>query len=138
MYFAFFRRMRRPFCVRSCEYIYMISFKYMYTLIFSANNRKFNSTWIKENPWLRYSVSCDGVFCVYCVLFGVKRLEAKEKSFISTPVRDWSIFFLNMCQDIFPHLRNTTGVLMQLSIFCLYCKIQERIPRVLFSVKMML
>ena len=61
-------------------------------LSFSANKRRFNSTWIKENPWLRYSVSSDGVYCVYCVLFGARRSDVKEKSFISTPIRYWSNF----------------------------------------------
>ena len=32
--------------------------------------RKLNLTWLVNNKWLRYSVSRDFVWCVYCVLFG--------------------------------------------------------------------
>ena len=33
---------------------------------------KYNQQWEVEYPWLRYSVSKDAAFCVYCVIFGDK------------------------------------------------------------------
>ena len=54
-------------------------------LSFSANKRRFNSAWFKENPWLRYSVSSDWVYCEYFVLFGVKRSDVKKKVFHFNP-----------------------------------------------------
>lgn len=39
---------------------------------------------------------------MYCVLFDVKRSEAKEKSFISTPVRDWSNFSKYVSRHLAP------------------------------------
>ena len=102
-------------------------------LSFSANKRRFKSTWFKENPWLRYSVSSDWVYCVYCVLFGVKRSDVKKKSFISTPIRDWSRFSKYMSLDISHFPQNTMDVLMQLSISFPLVKIQEDFMRVLLS-----
>ena len=94
-------------------------------LSFSA--KMFNSTWFKENPWPRYSVSSDGI---YCVLLGVRRSDVKEKSFISTPIRDWSNFSKYMSLEISHVPRNTMDVLMQLSIF--FPLFQEDFLRVLF------
>ncbi|WAR21001.1 hypothetical protein MAR_014975 [Mya arenaria] len=50
--------------------------------------RKLSSSWLTDHPWLRYSISTDALFCAPCFVFG--RKDAKEKTFISTPVKDWS------------------------------------------------
>ena len=41
---------------------------------------------------MRYSEKTDAVYCVFCVLFGVRRTDNKDKSFSINPVRDWSNF----------------------------------------------
>ena len=37
-----------------------------------STGRHFRHVWLKEHPWLCYSVSCDGAFCLPCVTFGNK------------------------------------------------------------------
>ena len=37
-----------------------------------TGGRKYNQQWEVEYPWLRYSVSKDAAFCVYCMIFGDK------------------------------------------------------------------
>ena len=32
--------------------------------------RKYNPQWESEYPWLRYSVTKNAAYCVYCILFG--------------------------------------------------------------------
>ncbi|XP_060063626.1 zinc finger MYM-type protein 1-like [Ylistrum balloti] len=51
-----------------------------------GRERRFNYTWLKEHPWMRYSVSKDSVYCVHCFIFGDK--SGKERPFRS-PVDDW-------------------------------------------------
>ncbi|XP_052799033.1 zinc finger MYM-type protein 1-like [Mya arenaria] len=53
-----------------------------------GKTRKLSSSWLTDHPWLRYSISTDALFCAPCFVFG--RKDAKEKTFISTPVKDWS------------------------------------------------
>ena len=48
---------------------------------------KFNPTWLNDHKWMRYSVSTD---YVYCVLFSTQRKDAKDNTFVSSPVCDWS------------------------------------------------
>ena len=39
---------------------------------------------------MRYSVSTDSVYCVYCALFSPQRKDSKDQTFVSSPVCDWS------------------------------------------------
>lgn len=50
--------------------------------------RKAQSAWFTTHKWLRYSVSCDGVFCSSCFLFGTQ--DPKSKALSKSPVSDWS------------------------------------------------
>lgn len=38
----------------------------------TAGGRKYNLQWEKEYAWLRYSVSKNAAYCIYCILFGNK------------------------------------------------------------------
>ncbi|XP_071148256.1 zinc finger MYM-type protein 1-like [Mytilus edulis] len=55
--------------------------------VFGQKQRKLQSSWLQNHPWMRYSVSTDALYCAYCVLFSSK--DSKEKSFSKTPVSDW-------------------------------------------------
>ena len=35
-----------------------------------TKQRKFQHIWLETFPWLSYSISCDGGFCINCVIFG--------------------------------------------------------------------
>ena len=51
-----------------------------------------NASWLKENPWMRYSTAKDAMFCAYCTIF--EKRESKAKTFnLSSPVTDWSNLF---------------------------------------------
>ncbi|XP_055307765.1 uncharacterized protein LOC129571914, partial [Sitodiplosis mosellana] len=57
-------------------------------------NRKFQSKWLSEFPWLAYSKSCDGAFCKYCALFFVqdgvgKGSNVDAKSLVKTKFNRW-------------------------------------------------
>lgn len=65
----------------------------------SGKNRKFNASWLNEQPWLRYSASKDGVYCCYSCLFGTGGGEAGH--FGSQPVSDWK----NISHMIKRHLK---------------------------------
>ncbi|XP_068675681.1 52 kDa repressor of the inhibitor of the protein kinase-like [Montipora foliosa] len=57
-----------------------------------GKQRKLNHTWLVNNKWLRYSVSRDFVWCVYCVLFGKPERASPNQvgTFSSTKVvSDW-------------------------------------------------
>ena len=55
-----------------------------------TGGRRYSILWEKQYSWLRYSVSKDAAFCVYCVLFGptTPTLNASEV-FQSHGFRDW-------------------------------------------------
>ena len=56
-----------------------------------GRRRKFSSDWLDKHHWMRYSLSKDAVYCVYCVYFGSAREECKEKTFgRASPVSDWT------------------------------------------------
>ena len=58
----------------------------------SSTGRHFRHVWLKEHPWLYYSVSCDGAFCLPCVIFGDKfpgKLGKIRKPF-SEPATYWN------------------------------------------------
>lgn len=48
-------------------------------------NRAFTRSWLEKFPWLRYSQSEDGLYCLYCVLF-----NSDEHAFVRDPVNDWA------------------------------------------------
>ena len=57
-----------------------------------TGGRKYNQQWEVEYPWLRYSVSKDAAFCVYCMLFGDKlsgRGVNKMEFFQKIGFQDW-------------------------------------------------
>ena len=39
-----------------------------------GKKRSFQQTWLKQFPWLCYSESCNGAFCINCVLFDAHSL----------------------------------------------------------------
>ncbi|CAC5420416.1 unnamed protein product [Mytilus coruscus] len=49
--------------------------------------RRLSTKWLTENPWFRYSMNDDALYCAPCVLFG--RQESKDRLFINK-VTDWS------------------------------------------------
>ena len=59
---------------------------------FPETNRSCKSEWFKWFPWLYYSPSEDAVYCLACVLFGLKFPEkaSRVKNFYSRPFRHWS------------------------------------------------
>ena len=59
----------------------------MFCTLVHGTNRKFNTTWLNDHKWMSYSVSTDSV---YCALFSTQRKHAKDKTFVSSPVCDWS------------------------------------------------
>ncbi|CAG2209777.1 unnamed protein product [Mytilus edulis] len=65
--------------------------------------RRLSAKWLTENPWLRYSMNDDALYCAPCVLFG--RQESKDKLFINK-VTDWSnlaCFVKRHLKDGSPH-----------------------------------
>ena len=62
--------------------------------VFSKDHNKlcFKPLWCKTYKWLAYSKSCNGVYCVTCVLFGkeISQLNvAKLSAFYKEPFYDW-------------------------------------------------
>ena len=55
-----------------------------------GKNRKFNPAWLHDHKWMIHSVSTDSIYCVYCALFSTQRNDAKDRTFVSSPVCDWS------------------------------------------------
>ena len=43
-----------------------------------SNVRMFRFEWLKDFPWLAYSPSLDGAFCLPCVIFGSKYPEKSK------------------------------------------------------------
>ncbi|CAC5403885.1 unnamed protein product [Mytilus coruscus] len=59
-------------------------------------------SWLIDNPWLKYSVSLDALYCAPCVLFGSQRSDTKEKTFgFQSPCTDW----INVGRSISRHLQ---------------------------------
>ena len=57
-----------------------------------SNVRMFQFEWLKDFPWLAYSPSLDGAFCLPCVIFGSKYPEkSKLVKLFKEPLTNWSI-----------------------------------------------
>lgn len=56
-----------------------------------TNGRSFRLDWIKSHPWLCYSPSLDGGFCLSCVLFGDRFHSklGKIRKLFSEPITHW-------------------------------------------------
>jgi hypothetical protein len=54
---------------------------------FGKINRSFQSQWLSKYPELVYSVSCDGAFCLHCVLFCKE--PSKHGQLVSETFRNW-------------------------------------------------
>lgn len=61
----------------------------------SGRNRRFNSSWLQDFPWLVYSRYLDGAFCLPCVLFARQcgRNSAKLDKFVKSPLTFWTTAF---------------------------------------------
>ena len=62
--------------------------------VFPKDHNKlcFKPLWCKTYKWLAYSKSCNGVYCVTCVLFGMEIIQlnvAKLSAFYKGPFYDW-------------------------------------------------
>ena len=62
--------------------------------VFPKDHNKlcFKPSWSNTHKWLAYSKSCDGVYCVTCVLFGKEVNQfniAKHSAFYKEPFCDW-------------------------------------------------
>ncbi|XP_045215568.2 zinc finger MYM-type protein 1-like [Mercenaria mercenaria] len=53
--------------------------------LISGKQRRFNARWLRQYPWLKYSVSLDAVLCAPCLLFD----NSKSRYFSSLPFNDW-------------------------------------------------
>lgn len=51
----------------------------------NSQKRRFQPQWCESFPWIRYSVSVDGVFCAPCSLFS----RARNSEFVATPFCNW-------------------------------------------------
>lgn len=63
--------------------------------------RRLNASWLKENPWMRYSTAKDAIYCACCTSFGKRESKAKTFS-LSSPVTDWS----NLSNFVKRHLQD--------------------------------
>lgn len=56
-----------------------------------TNSRSFKFEWLKQYPWLCYSPSEDGAYCLSCVLLGFQRPNKanRVKNLHSQPFRHW-------------------------------------------------
>lgn len=61
------------FCVIRCVLVPIISFPAS-----GPRKLKFQYKWFCSWKWLSYSNSVDGVFCVYCVLFGTDEVKYQK------------------------------------------------------------
>lgn len=61
------------FCVIRCVLVPIISFPAS-----GPRKLKFQYKWFCSWKWLSYSNSLDGVFCVYCVLFGTDEVKYQK------------------------------------------------------------
>ena len=57
-----------------------------------VNNRSFQKSWMKKFPWLCYSKTTDGAFCISCAMFGHRFPDktAKMKRLYSIPYKTFS------------------------------------------------
>ena len=51
----------------------------------NSYKRRFQPHWSEHFPWIRYSISVDGVFCAPCFLFS----KSRNSEFVSTPFCNW-------------------------------------------------
>ena len=59
----------------------MFSFKtetYLSCRLIGGKMRRLNASWLKENPWMRYSPAKDAMYCAYCTIFGKRESKAKH------------------------------------------------------------
>ena len=56
-----------------------------------GHNRRFNPAWLKSYPWLAYSPSVNGAFCLPCVLFGMQvgHNSSKLNRLYRSPLSTW-------------------------------------------------
>ena len=54
----------------------------------NKQKRRYQSKWAADYPWLRYSVSQDGVFCAPCFLFS-SSVSHHSTEFVKVPFNDW-------------------------------------------------
>ena len=60
------------------------------TFDFTETAQHFRFVWCQEFPWLCYYHWEDGVYCLYCVLFGHKSTsKSKIVNFYSHPYKKW-------------------------------------------------
>ena len=57
----------------------------------TSDGRHFNYDWFSKFPWLSYSPSQDGAFCLSCVLFGdnFPKKASRIKKLFSEPFKNW-------------------------------------------------
>ena len=78
----------------------------LYFRDFCGKQRKLTSSWLEKHHWMRYSVSRDAVYCVYCVLFGTQREDSKERTLGKlSPVSDWT----NLSKFVARHTAQTSS-----------------------------
>ena len=73
---------------RRCVY-QMASFNQycIHTLLYCSLHRSFIYSWIGKYPGLAYSISQDGAYCLFCLLFVCDKNE--HAVLIRKPYRDW-------------------------------------------------
>ncbi len=52
-----------------------------------GHNRTFKRSWLREYPWMVYSIALDGAFCIACVLFCTNR--GGKGQFVNCPFTEW-------------------------------------------------
>ena len=62
-------------------------------------NKAFNYSWLTLYSWLRYSISDDGCYCIYCLLFQEKN-EKGSSVFANVPFRNWANLNLSQPTNI--------------------------------------
>ena len=56
----------------------------------AISGRRFQESWTKERPWLRYSISKNKAFCLYCICFGTfDIINPNISPFVSTGFCKW-------------------------------------------------
>ena len=67
--------------------------------LFSKKKHRFNHQWLDKFPWLVYSQSIDGAFCLPCVLFGKRTGSNASKldRLMLRPLTDWPCAPSRLC-----------------------------------------
>ena len=72
-----------------------------YCLPSNSSGRKFQVKWLREFPWLAYSKSMDGAFCLNCVLFSSSESghnASKLDRLYRSPFKTWSNGPRKLCE----------------------------------------